>query len=223
MTKARILANLGAVTSSATELNTLDGVPATLTATELGYSDALTSAAVGLTDSQTLTNKTLTSPDLGTPSAITLTNATFPAGHIIQVQYSDTTSSVQQSTTNSTKTVCGVAYKELTCRGTGSLYLAQFACATGSQATGSWNGAHQWQGEHSGSWTGWYEANSTAYWYWEDGSDRRQPKTWYTVIAPGSNLAVGEKIRIRAVCFSQHSNAAGFDGRKHEIFMEIKQ
>ena len=68
MTKARILANLGAVTSSATELNTLDGVPATLTATELGYSDALTSAAVGLTDSQTLTNKTLTSPTLTTPA-----------------------------------------------------------------------------------------------------------------------------------------------------------
>ena len=72
MTKARILANLGAVTSSATELN---------------YSDALTSAAVGLTDSQPLTNKTLTTPDLGTPSALTLTNATFLAGMIIQCQF----------------------------------------------------------------------------------------------------------------------------------------
>ena len=39
---------------------------------------------VTLTGTQTLTNKTLTAPDLGTPSAGTLTNATFPAGHVIQ-------------------------------------------------------------------------------------------------------------------------------------------
>ena len=75
MTKARTLANLGAVTSSATELN---------------YSDALTSAAVGINDTQTLTNKTLTSPTLttpalGTPASGTLTNATFPAGHVTNI------------------------------------------------------------------------------------------------------------------------------------------
>ena len=33
---------------------------------------------------ETLTRPTLTTPNLGTPSAITLTNATFPAGHIVQ-------------------------------------------------------------------------------------------------------------------------------------------
>jgi len=157
--------------------------------------------------------------DITTP----LANATFPAGHILQVQYSSSSSSVQQSTTNSTRTLCGVTYKELTCRGTGSIYLAQYSCNTGTQSTGSWNGTHQWQEEHSGSWTGWYEASSAAYWYWENGGDRRQPKTWYTWIAPGSNLAVGEKIRFRAMCFSQHSNAAGFDGRKFETFMEVAQ
>lgn len=83
------------LTSSATELNVLDGVPATLTATELGYSDGVTSAiqtqldagssnltthaaltaahgatgaVVGTTNSQSLSNKTLTAPkfvDLG--------------------------------------------------------------------------------------------------------------------------------------------------------------
>lgn len=55
MTKARTLANLGAVTSSATELN---------------YSDALTSAAVGISDSQTLTNKTLTNATITTGSGL---------------------------------------------------------------------------------------------------------------------------------------------------------
>ena len=34
------------------------------------------SAVVGLTDTQTLTNKTLTTPNLGTPSTLVLTNAT---------------------------------------------------------------------------------------------------------------------------------------------------
>jgi hypothetical protein len=40
----------------------------TATHTELNYVDALTSAAVGLTDTQTLTNKTLTSPAVNTPT-----------------------------------------------------------------------------------------------------------------------------------------------------------
>ena len=39
MTKARILANLGAVTSSATELNTLDGITADVT--DLNYTKSL--------------------------------------------------------------------------------------------------------------------------------------------------------------------------------------
>jgi len=49
------------------------------------------SAVVGLTDTQTLTNKTLVAPALGTPSALVLTNATgfpsslMPSGTIVQV------------------------------------------------------------------------------------------------------------------------------------------
>ena len=71
MTKARILADYVAGGVTAAEFDRLDGIG---------------SAAVGLTDSQTLTNKTLTSPTLttpalGTPASGTLTNATFPATH----------------------------------------------------------------------------------------------------------------------------------------------
>jgi hypothetical protein len=45
------------------------------------------SAVVGLTDTQTLTNKTLTSPNLGTPSTLVLTNATgLPAAQLTGTQ-----------------------------------------------------------------------------------------------------------------------------------------
>ena len=74
MTRARILADYVAGGTTAAEFDHLDG---------------LTSAAVGINDTQTLTNKTLTTPDLGTPSAVTLTNATFPAGHLLKVQCFD--------------------------------------------------------------------------------------------------------------------------------------
>ena len=53
MTKARILA---------------DYVAGGTTAAEFDYLDGLTSAAVGINDTQTLTNKTLTSPTLTTPA-----------------------------------------------------------------------------------------------------------------------------------------------------------
>ena len=71
-TRARILADYVAGGVTAAEFDRLDGIG---------------SAAVGLTDSQTLTNKTLTSPTLttpalGTPTAVVLTSASgvLPVG-----------------------------------------------------------------------------------------------------------------------------------------------
>ena len=69
MSKARILADYVAGGVTAAEFDRLDGIG---------------SAAVGLTDSQTLTNKTLTSPTLttpalGTPASGVLTSCTGTA------------------------------------------------------------------------------------------------------------------------------------------------
>jgi hypothetical protein len=81
MTKARDLANAGTAltTVSATELGYLDGVTSAVQ-TQID-TKAPTSTAATLTGTQTLTNKTLTSPTLttpalGTPASGTLTNAT---------------------------------------------------------------------------------------------------------------------------------------------------
>lgn len=59
-----------------------------------------------LTSTQTLSNKTFVAPALGTPASGTLTNATFPAGHIIQVANRNYTgSSDNVATTSLTKPV----------------------------------------------------------------------------------------------------------------------
>jgi hypothetical protein len=71
---------LAGVTSTATEINVLDGIPGTLTATELGYVDGVTSAIQTQMDTKaTSASPTLTTPTLTTPtlaSVVTITGGT---------------------------------------------------------------------------------------------------------------------------------------------------
>ena len=63
------------VTSTAAELNALDGITATVT--ELNYTDGVTSAIQTQIDAKApLNSPVLITPNLGTPSAVTLTNGT---------------------------------------------------------------------------------------------------------------------------------------------------
>ena len=89
---------------------------------KLGSTTALTESSGALTinvANPTVTlgsNATFNTPNLGTPSAITLTNATFPAGHVIQVvrhqSYSYTTSS---GTTEAFENMCTAYGDAITC------------------------------------------------------------------------------------------------------------
>jgi hypothetical protein len=77
---AAALVTLG-LSATASELNIMDGV--TATTAEINHLDGLTSDAVGVTDTQTLTNKTLTSATVdGTPSVVSGTDddGTFSSG-----------------------------------------------------------------------------------------------------------------------------------------------
>ena len=64
---------MASVTSTATELNVLDGIPATLTATELGYSDGVTSAIQTQVDAKagTATTNNFTAGQSGEITALT--------------------------------------------------------------------------------------------------------------------------------------------------------
>ena len=146
MSKARILA---------------DYVAGGTTAAEFDYIDGLGSTAVGINDTQTLTNKTLTSPTLTTPAlgtpasgvvtnlsgvlpvgvtggsgltalasnpTVTLgSNATFPAGHVIQtIQGTPTTTQTVVATHASDFTaVAGTV--SITPKYTNSKFLISFS------------------------------------------------------------------------------------------------
>jgi hypothetical protein len=85
---------------------------------KLGSTTALTESSGALTinvANPTVTlgsNATFNAPNLGTPSAVTLTNATFPAGHVIQVVPPKTGSGYDQ--TNSTDYQNSGVYESIT-------------------------------------------------------------------------------------------------------------
>ena len=63
--------------------------------------DVATQAEIDL--KANLASPTLTTPNLGTPSAVTLTNATFPAGHVLQVVRHETTGSAYVTSSGTTE------------------------------------------------------------------------------------------------------------------------
>ena len=125
---------MASVTASATEINVLDGIPATLTATELGYSDGVTSAI------QTQINAK------GDASLATAQNWT--AGQRGEITALTSAASVTIDMADSNHFSCTMAHNitfanpsNLTAGQTGSIFLTQDG--TGSR-TASWGSYWDW-------------------------------------------------------------------------------
>jgi len=105
------------------------------------------SAVVGLTDTQTLTNKTLVAPALGTPSALVLTNATglpaaqltgtqtiprgtLPTGSVLQVVQSFKTDTYSQTSQTYTVITGLTATITPTSNTSKILVMAQIGCSS---------------------------------------------------------------------------------------------
>ena len=147
-----------AVSSTATELNVLDGIPATLTATELGYVDGVTSAlqtqinAKG--DASLGTVQTFTAGQRGEVTAltsalqITINLADWTAGQRGEITALTSAASVTIDMADSNHFSCTMAHNitfanpsNLTAGQTGSIFLTQDG--TGSR-TASWGSYWDW-------------------------------------------------------------------------------
>ena len=124
------------VSSTAAELNVLDGIPATLTATELGYSDGVTSAI------QTQINAK------GVGDALLGTAQNWTAGQRGEITALTSAASVTIDMADSNHFSCTMAHNitfanpsNLTAGQTGSIFLTQDG--TGSR-TASWGGYWDW-------------------------------------------------------------------------------
>ena len=125
---------MATVTASATEINVLDGIPAGLTATELGYSDGVTSAIQTQIDTK------------GNASLATAQNWT--AGQRGEITALTSASTVTPDMADSNHFSCTMAHNitfanpsNLTAGQTGSIFLTQDG--TGSR-TASWGSYWDW-------------------------------------------------------------------------------
>ena len=126
------------VSSTAAELNVLDGIPAGLTATELGYSDGVTSAI------QTQINAK------GVGDALLATAQNWTAGQRGEITALTSASTVTPDMADSNHFSCTMAHNitfanpsNLTAGQTGSIFLTQDG--TGSR-TASWGTYWDWAG-----------------------------------------------------------------------------
>jgi len=129
---------MATVTASATEINVLDGIPAGLTATELGYSDGVTSAI------QTQINAK------GVGDALLATAQNWTAGQRGEITALTSATTVTPDMADSNHFSCTMAHNitfanpsNLTAGQTGSIFLTQDG--TGSR-TASWGSYWDWAG-----------------------------------------------------------------------------
>ena len=129
---------MATVTATATEINVLDGIPAGLTATELGYSDGVTSAI------QTQINAK------GVGDALLATAQNWTAGQRGEITALTSASTVTPDMADSNHFSCTMAHNitfanpsNLTAGQTGSIFLTQDG--TGSR-TASWGTYWDWVG-----------------------------------------------------------------------------
>ena len=129
---------MATVTATATEINVLDGIPAGLTATELGYSDGVTSAI------QTQINAK------GVGDALLATAQNWTAGQRGEITALTSASTVTPDMADSNHFSCTMAHNitfanpsNLTAGQTGSIFLTQDG--TGSR-TASWGSYWDWVG-----------------------------------------------------------------------------
>ena len=129
---------LDGVTSTTAEINVLDGIPATLTATELGYSDGVTSAL------QTQINAK------GVGDALLATAQNWTAGQRGEITALTSATTVTPDMADSNHFSCTMAHNitfanpsNLTAGQTGSIFLTQDG--TGSR-TASWGTYWDWAG-----------------------------------------------------------------------------
>ena len=127
---------MATVTATATEINVLDGIPAGLTATELGYSDGVTSAI------QTQINAK------GVGDALLATAQNWTAGQRGEITALTSASTVTPDMADSNHFSCTMAHNitfanpsNLTAGQTGSIFLTQDG--TGSR-TASWGSYWDW-------------------------------------------------------------------------------
>ena len=127
---------MASVTASATEINVLDGIPAGLTATELGYSDGVTSAI------QTQINAK------GPGDALLGTAQNWTAGQRGEITALTSATTVTPDMADSNHFSCTMAHNitfanpsNLTAGQTGSIFLTQDG--TGSR-TASWGSYWDW-------------------------------------------------------------------------------
>ena len=129
---------LDGVTSTTAELNVLDGIPAGLTATEIGYSDGVTSAIQTQIDTK------------GVGDALLATAQNWTAGQRGEITALTSASTVTPDMADSNHFSCTMGHNitfanpsNLTAGQTGSIFLTQDG--TGSR-TASWGSYWDWAG-----------------------------------------------------------------------------